>query len=175
MRALTVLFAVVALAVVGAGCGGGDDEEASGDTATVVTATAPETETDETTTEELDTSGLEGLASEDCLQLVNAGLALSQAFGAASSGGGDLDEAAEIFDQLVDRAPSEIRADLATLARFFSEYAQVLQDIDLQEGELPSAADLQRIQGALASVDQPELQAASERLSAWATANCPGG
>ncbi|HUF01791.1 MAG TPA: hypothetical protein VMN35_05140 [Gaiellaceae bacterium] len=168
MRRLSIALVCFVFLLVGAGCGGGD-EEAGSDTETIVTT---ETATDETTTLDVDTSGLEGFASEECLELVSAGAAISQAFTAATTGG-DLDEASELFDRLVDKAPSEIRADLATIAGFFTEYAEVLRDLDLESGQTPSAEDLQKIQAAFASIDQPELTAASERISTWAAANCP--
>ncbi|HSI96723.1 MAG TPA: hypothetical protein VK926_00030 [Gaiellaceae bacterium] len=166
MRLVTTVVAVLALSLVGVGCGGGDDEATED---TVDTLTLP------TTTDETDGSDLGAFASGECLELVSAGLALSQAFTAASSGAGDLEETSELFDRLVDKAPAEIRADLQTLAGFYSEYVEVLKDLDLQAGQVPSGEDLQKLQSALASIDQPELQAASERLSAWAETNCPGG
>jgi hypothetical protein len=172
VRRVAIVLLALTLLLVGASCGGGDDEAA--DDETLVTTETTDTTTDETT-DDLDTTDLGGFASEDCLELINAGAAIGEAFSAATTGGGDLDEAAELFDRLVDDAPSEIRADLATIAEFFTEYAAVLQDLDLEPGQTPSAEDLQEIQAAFASIDQPELTAASDRLSAWADENCPSG
>ena len=162
MRRIAIALLFVAFLLVGAGCGGGDDEAADD---TAVTET-----TDETTTDELDTSDLEGFASEECLELVGIGAALSQAF--TGTGGADAEETSELFDELVDKAPDEISADIETVAAGFAEYAEAIRDLDLQEGEVPSAEQLQEIQAALASVDQPGLTAASERISAWAEENC---
>jgi ABC-type glycerol-3-phosphate transport system substrate-binding protein len=158
MRRAAIALLLVAFLLVGAGCGGGDDEAADD---TVVT------ETTETTDE---TTGLDVFASEECLQLVSIGAALSQAF--TGTGGADAEETSELFAELVDKAPDKIRADIETLAAGFAEYAEAIRELDLQEGEVPSAAQLQQIQAALASVDQPELTAASERISAWAQENC---
>jgi hypothetical protein len=160
---------VVALVLVAAGCGGGSEEAGEDTDTTVVT----ETTTGGTTTD-LDTSALEGFASEDCLELIGIGAALAQAFSSAGAGG-DVGDTSELLDRLVNDAPEEIRADVQTLADAYSQYAQAVEELDLQAGEVPSAADLAQIQSAISSLDQPELQAASERLSAWAQASCPGG
>lgn len=157
---------VSALALVGAGCGGGDDE-ATDEPDVTITET-----TEDTTTDELDTSGLEGLASEDCLQLITIGAAISQAFSGA--GGGD-EETSKLFEELVAKAPDEIKDDLQTVAGAYSEYADALAGLDLKEGQVPSAEDLQKIQAAVGSIDQAEVQAAAERLSDWAEENCPSG
>jgi hypothetical protein len=159
MRGAAIALLLAFLLVgVGVGCGGGDDEAADD---TVVT------ETTETTDE---TTDLDAFASEECLQLVSMGAALSQAF--TGTGGADAEETSELFAELVDKAPDELRADIETVAAGFAEYAEAIRELDLQEGEVPSAAQLQQIQAALASVDQPELTAASERISAWAQENC---
>ena len=173
MRRTAIALLCVAFLLVGASCGGGDDEAADDTVVTETTGTTDET-TETTTDDDLDTSDLDAFASEECLQLVSAGAEISEAFSAATTGG-DLDEVAERFAELVDKAPSEIRADLATIAEFFTEYAEVLRDLELQPGEAPSAEDLQKIQAAFASIDQPELTAASERISTWAEENCQSG
>jgi hypothetical protein len=171
VRRIAIALLCLTLLLVGASCGGGDDEAA--DAETLVTTETTDTTADETTTDDdVDTSDLDAFASEECLELVSAGAAIGEAFSAATTGGGDLNEAAELFAELVEKAPSEIRADLATIAEFFTEYAEVLRGLDLQPGETPSAEDLQEIQAAFASIDQPELTAASERISAWAEENC---
>ena len=173
MRRTAIALLCVAFLLVGASCGGGDDEAADDAVVSETTETPDET-TETTTDDELDTSDLDAFASEECLQLVSAGAEISEAFSAATTGG-DLDEVAERFAELVDKAPDEIRADIETVAAGFAEYAEAIRELDLQEGEVPSAAQLQQIQAALASVDQPELTAASERISTWAEENCQSG
>jgi hypothetical protein len=160
MRLVAALALVLAVALAGTACGGGNDE-ASGDMDTVVVT--------EPTTDDGDTTGLEGIASEDCLELIGIGAALSQAFTGAAGGAGNTDE---LLERLAARAPDEIRADLETLAGAYSRYAEVWEDVDLEPGQVPSGEDLQRIQAAIASIDQPGLQEASERVSAWAEENC---
>jgi hypothetical protein len=169
VRWLSVFVAVLALCVVAVGCGG-SDESASGDT------TATETTTDETTTDETTTDGttpdLSGVfADEDCLALVAAAASFSQAF-AGASGTADQTNA---FEDLADKVPDEIKADVQVLADAYAEYAAEIKGIGLEAGQTPSAEQLQQLQAALASFDQQGVSEASERLSAWAQTNCPSG
>ncbi|MFO7571902.1 MAG: hypothetical protein R6W48_04785 [Gaiellaceae bacterium] len=167
MRIAWLALLVSALLLVGAGCGGGDDE-ASGDADTILT----ETTTDDSTT---DTSGTDDdvpdFVSGDCQELVAAYVAIGQAFG-STSGGSDIDEQAEIFQRFADRVPEEIRADMQTLASAYSQYADVLADAGLEPGEIPSAAQAQQLQDALQSVGSADVTAAGERVSAWTEENC---
>jgi ABC-type glycerol-3-phosphate transport system substrate-binding protein len=167
MRWLTIVL-VLALALGGTACGGGD--EATGDTTTVAT----ETTTDETTTDETMTDTVpdfSGLASDDCLALVTAIATLGTAFVAPVSG--DTADTSEFFDRF--DAPEEIRADFETLAEAYAAYGAALQDIGLAAGQTPSAEQLQQYQQALASIDQPGVAEASERISAWTEQNCSSG
>jgi len=176
MRWLTIVIALSALALVVAGCGGGDDEAAS-DTTTLTDTTLDDTTTDETTTD--DTSTVEtttdddsgGSASGECRDLVEAGSQLGQAFG---SGGAtpDRDDVSELYEQVVDNAPEEIRADIQVLADAWAKYADVLDDVQVEPGQTPDPEDVAKLQQALASIDQQEVAAASERINAWTTENC---
>ena len=173
MRVLLIGM-MLALAVVGAGCGGGDDE-ASGDTDTVVTETTDETTTDEDTTTEETTTGDEAVgdsfASEACQDLTEASAALGAAFSSTGTGA-DLDESSEAFSRFADEAPEEIREDLQTLAAGYAEYVEAFGDLDLDPGETPSAEQAAQIQQAFANIDLEEFNAASTRFSTWAAANC---
>jgi hypothetical protein len=177
MRWILIVFAVLALAFAGAGCGGGDDDESAGDTTTITDSVATdETDTDETTTEETSTdeetdTDLGGFASGDCEELVNA----SSAIGAALSGANTPDEveaASERFQQFADEVPEEIQDDVQVLADVYDKYIDVIADIDLEEGETPSAAQIQELTAALASIDQQAVTEASTNLSTWAEENC---
>jgi hypothetical protein len=175
MRRLAIALVLVSMLLVAAGCGG-EDEEAADETPIVETTdetTTDDTTTDETTTDEgttTDDSIFEGLGSEECLQLASIGAAVGQAF--SGVGGAESEESAELLAELVGEAPDEIRADIQIVADALGEYVEQIRDLDLQEGEVPSAQQIQQVQAALASIDQPRLQAASERLAAWADENC---
>jgi hypothetical protein len=179
VRWLTIaVVALSALALVGAGCGG-DDEEASDETTLTDTVTddttTDETTTDEGTTDETttdDDDDLDELASGECRDLAGAGQKLSEAFGAGNLSDEDIDDASRLFDEFADSAPEEIRADLQVLAEVWEVYAEVLPDLQVEPGETPDPEALAKLQEASAQIDQQEVTAASERIEAWATENC---
>ena len=179
--ALVALLALLAaLTLMAAGCGG-SDEAGSDDTAIETTTdetTEDDTTTDETeTTDETDTtedSDVSAFASEDCLELASIGTKLSEAL-SASGGTGDFDATATYFEQLVDKAPDEIKDDLATIAGAWEEIAEALGDVDLSSGGTPSAEDLQALQELGTRLSTTELTQASENIAAWATENCTTG
>ena len=149
------------------GCGGSDNESAASDETTV-----EETLTEETTTEETGDTDLSGiLGDEDCLALASVGATMAQAFaGAAGASDDNSDELAE----LASKVPDEIKADVETLAQAFATYVNELTDIGIEAGATPNADQLQQLQAAIASLDQEELTAASQRIEAWSKENCTG-
>ena len=173
MRWLTIAAATLALAVAAAGCGGSDEESSGTTTDTaVLTETTTEESTSETTTEETttadETSGdLSGvLGSEECVQLVAA----LTSFGAALAAPGSGDEATDFFGNF--EAPDEIKADIQTVAEWYKAYVAAVQEAGFQSGQTPDADQLQAFQAAVAGLDQEGVTAASERIGAWAQANC---
>jgi ABC-type glycerol-3-phosphate transport system substrate-binding protein len=175
MRWVTIAVALTALVLVSAGCGG--DDEAASDTTTLTDTTTDETTTDETTTDDttMDSDDLGSLASGECAELIEAGTKLSEAFGAAGSADSDFDDVSTFFDEFADSAPEEIRADFQILADAWDEYAEIVPELQVEPGETPDPEALAKLQQALASIDQQEVAAASQRISAWAEANCPSG
>ena len=171
MRWLAVL--VMALALVAAGCGGGDDSAASDETTTTETTTTESTATTETSTDTSGstTTGAFDWTSEDCQSLVKAFVGLSAAVGAASSGQ-DVSTEVEAFAKYADEVPEDIRADVQTLAGAYDEFISKLKDIGYTPGQVPTAEQVQQLQEASKSVGGQEVQAASERLNAWTTENC---
>lgn len=169
MRWLSIL--VVALALVATGCGGGDDESSASDETTVEETTSTETTSEDTTTSDettdtdVDVSGI--LNDEDCLKLAGIGATFAQAITGATD-----EEAAEAFQDLVDDVPDEIKADVQVLADWFTEYSAKVEDIGIQAGQTPTAAQLQELSAALADTNQDEVSAASARLGTWANENC---
>jgi hypothetical protein len=175
MRWLTITVALTAFVLVSAGCGG--DDEAASDTTTLTDTTTGETTTEETTTEETttdDSGDLGGLASGECAELVEAGTQLSQALSAGTSSA-NLEEVSAFYDEVVEKAPDEIRADVQILADAWVAYADVLAGVQVEPGQTPDAEALAALQQALASIDQQEVSAAATRISAWTTENCPTG
>ena len=169
MRWLALL--VMALALVAVGCGGGDDEPSAVDETTVEETTVEETTTiDDTTDDETTDTDLSGvLGDEDCLALAGVGASIAQAFSGAVDSGDEAD-----LDELASKVPEEIRADVETLAQALATYSEEIQGIGVEAGATPSAEQLQQLQTAIASLDQEELTAASQRLEAWSQENCTG-
>jgi hypothetical protein len=164
MRWLSIL--VLALALVAAGCGGDDDDSsASGDT-TVEETTTTDTSEDTTTDDGSGATGDFDFADEDCQALLGVGATIAAAF--SGTGDANTDE----LEELASKVPDEIKADVETLAQAFSAYAQKLQDVGIEAGATPTAAQVQELQTAIASLDQDELTAASQRIEAWAQQNC---
>jgi hypothetical protein len=164
MRWLALL--VLSIALVAAGCGGGSNESAA--TTTTETTTTESTSTEDTSTGTTDLSGI--LNDKDCLALAGIGATIAQAFSGATAGNANTEE----LQQLVDKVPDEIQADVQTLADAFGQYAAKLKDIGIKSGSTPSAAQLQQLQAAIASLDQQKLTAASNHIEAWAKENCSG-
>jgi hypothetical protein len=168
MRWLAVLAVLVVFAaLVAAGCGGGSSESAASTETTTTESTAT---TEETSSESTGTTDLSGILNdEDCLALAGVGASFAQAVTGATD-----EQAAAELQQLVDKVPDEIKADVQTLAEWFADYTAKLKDIGITAGQTPTAAQLQQLQAAISSSNQQELQAASERLQAWSTENCTG-
>jgi len=181
MRWLMIAVTVVALALFGVGCGGGDESAADTDTTAITETTeTEETTTDETTTDETEDGEAEtdasgSFATEDCLEAIGAFSKLGQALAASGSSTDDVEESSRIFQAFADAAPDEIREDFRVLADAYTAYIEVVSGLDLQPGEIPSAEQLQELQQAAEPFNRPEVIAASDRVSAWTTANCSGG
>jgi hypothetical protein len=185
MRRLMILLVVGVLAIAAAGCGGSDESSGTDTSAVTETTTeettteatdteATETDTDTDTETETETSGSGSFASGDCRELVQSSEELTQALSATGSGTGNLKDAAKVFQEFVDKAPDEIKADLQVLADAYVVYADALGDLDLKAGETPSPETLAKLQQAASKIDNAKVTAASQRLSTWAEENCPG-
>jgi ABC-type glycerol-3-phosphate transport system substrate-binding protein len=175
MRALTILLVLGALAIGAAGCGGGSKSAADTSTTTETSMQATEaTEATQTTTESTSSeAGGIDFASGDCKKLLESSQELSASLSSAAADKEKLQQAKRIFQNAVDKAPSDIKADLQVLADAFSKYIDALGNINLKPGETPDAATLQKLQQAIASVDETKVQQASQHLDAWAKTHCP--
>ena len=175
-----LLLATVVLAA--AGCGGKKSaSSATTTTTTEVTSTTETTATDTTatdtttttTTSGTDTSAAAALgalaSSGNCKSFADLGAAFSSALTGA---GGDPQKEAQLFQQFVDQAPSDIKADMQVIADDFSKIADALKGVDLSSGKTPDPAALAKIAALQGSLDQQKLATAEQHITAWATANC---
>ncbi len=165
--ALLVLLA--ALALVAAGCGGSDEASSSETTVETTTEETDTETTEETTDEETTEPDLNAFASEDCLELATIGAKLGEALGA--TGTADPEATAAYFDELVSKAPDEIKDDITVLANAMDEISTALQDVDLTSGATQDPETLQKLQELGENLNNAEVQEASTNLEAWATEN----
>lgn len=159
------MLLLAALALVAAGCGGDDSNEAGGDTDTAVVETDGEETTDDATETTDDDAALGG----ECAEFAGLG---ARIFQAVSSGPEGIQEASELFDRLKGRVPDEIKADFDVIAENFAEIAEAVRDADLTAEEMSSPEGLAKLQELMAPLSSPEVAAAGERLQAWAEKNC---
>lgn len=166
---------VVAAALVAAGCGGSDNNEASGSTdTTAATETAASTATEtaastETTSTDTGSSIGTGALSGECKQLAQLGEKFSASLAGQS---GDLGDVAKAFDQLAGQVPDEIKPDFEVLAENYKKIAEALKGVDVQSGKAPTADQAAKLQQALTSIDNTKVQEAVTHLEAWAQKNC---
>jgi hypothetical protein len=172
-RRLTVLLLAV-LALLAAGCGGDDSNEASGDTDTAI---VEETTGADTTEQATETSGGEATEtnagsttlSAECAELASLGTKIAQAVTGSNA---NVEQASKLLDQLATKAPDEIKADVQVIAENFSKIAEKMKDLDLSAGGTPSPDDLAKLQELTASLSSPEVTKAGQRIQAWAEKNC---
>lgn len=168
-RVMVLLIAILAL--VAAGCGG-DSNESAGDAETTVATV--ETTDDDTMTD--DSAAATDDDADDTVELSGkcAEFAdISTRIGESLSGDtANLDEAADLFDEIADEVPDEIREDYQVIADNFSKIAEALEGVDLTSGETPSPEALAKLQEVTASMDSAEVQQASENIQAWVEENC---
>ncbi|MFN8221759.1 MAG: hypothetical protein U0R50_00770 [Gaiellales bacterium] len=188
-RRLAVLaLGILVLAFVAAGCGGDDSSEAADATDTVAVDTANEDTTSSETTSSEDTSSDETTSSDDttsadedidlgdlsgeCLEFAGIGAKIAEAMGSTTGANADIGKTAELFDELVDKAPDEIKGDLEVLSEGIATMAEALKGVDLSSGATPDADQLAKLQEVMASLDSEKLQAAANNIEAWTKENC---
>jgi hypothetical protein len=117
-------------------------------------------------------SGSSKSASKSCLDFAGAASKLGQALAAGSSASPNGESLKTYFNALAEKAPSDIKASFQTLANAISKYVDEIKKLNLKQGKTPSADQIQKIQGALASIGTPDVQAASNKIQAWVNAGC---
>jgi cell fate (sporulation/competence/biofilm development) regulator YlbF (YheA/YmcA/DUF963 family) len=159
-----MVLLIAALALVAAGCGGDDSSDASGEATETVVATDTSSDDSTETTDDSATGNLSG----QCAELAGISSKLAQSL---SGGTADLDEAAEVLDELADQVPDEIKDDYQIVAENFAKIAEALEGVDLTSGT-PDAEALAKLRELGQTLDSPEVQQATANLEAWARENC---
>ena len=113
----------------------------------------------------------------ECAQVGGAMAAAAGAIPAVmSGGGGDVQSSVDQLQAFVDKAPDEIKGDLATVASGYAAFTQALADsgYDPSSGQPPSAEEAAAIATAASALDTAEFRAASDHVSTWLSQNCGG-
>jgi hypothetical protein len=184
MKLVGVAAAIAVLAFVVAGCGGSSDSgsNAAADTAATETAastddmstetTSADTTSADTGTSSTDTNSVTGLSGE-CTSLAEASRKFSEASAkVGQSGGNDLGATADAFEDLAAAAPDELKDDFRVLADVMKQYSEVLKDVDLKAGEVPSADQVAKLARLGQSLGAQKVQRASAAIATWTTEHC---
>ena len=160
---ITVLLLVAGLVMLGAGCGGGSNNG---------TTTGPSGNGGPT-----GHGGPGGFTSAaNCREF--AGLADQVAGTLSSLDNGnvssDTDTVAQRLQALADAAPSDIKADLQTIASAFSGYVKAIEDSGFDPNGLaaPTAAQIAALEKAAKAFSSAKFLQAAQRLGAWAQKKC---
>ncbi|MFN0152931.1 MAG: hypothetical protein ACKVUT_00960 [Gaiella sp.] len=176
-KLLTLLaLLTAALALVGAGCGGGGSDETTAIEETAGSGITESTPEEPEPTETVDTeppTETSGSGTVDCAEMRSAEQEYAKAIaGASGTDPASIITAYETFEGIVDRMPEEIRGDFQILADGFRAYADLLKSVDFASGETPDAETVAKIQELFTGEQATKAQQALERITAWQLANC---
>jgi hypothetical protein len=114
--------------------------------------------------------------SKNCLQLKSAGQQISAAVQAAVASGSTSAVAKEVdlFKALAAAAPSEIRADVETVANAYATAATALAKVHFTPGQTPTPKQIAELQAVGKSFNVAKVEAAGKRLETWGKSHCGG-
>ena len=151
-------------------CGGDDDDDGGGNA-------SEEADADADTEVDLEDVGDLPFASEECQEAYAGFLGAAGGAGAALTGQGDeLEESLDQLEAFAGSAPDEIKDDFALVVEAYAEFVEVFADLDFDptSGEAPDAETMAALEEIGEKFEDADLQAASERISAWFEENCGG-
>ncbi|PZC49589.1 MAG: hypothetical protein DK306_000605 [Chloroflexi bacterium] len=179
------LFGIMLLGimVIGAACGGGDDNDDDGDsTSTSPAAAAPasdDSDADDDGNEGSGNSGGSGggvgtnLLDSDCRFVIDGGIDASNLIGAG--GTGSFQDIARTWQEIADRAPGDIKAAMQVMAGALQDLADDLDGIDLTNAAtLQDPAVQVRLANAGESLDSDAFNTAQDEVEVWFDENCGG-
>ena len=91
---------------------------------------------------------------------------------AMTGGAANLQQSIDQLDAFANAAPTEIRADLKTVAAGYAKVAKVLKDSGYTAGQTLTPAAIQAFQKASTELDTDTFRAASDRVDAWFEKEC---
>jgi hypothetical protein len=169
---LLVCAGLCGLVLALAGCGGGGSKSSAtpsteATTTTTQTTTTAATTTTATTTNQSTTAAPSFATSGNCKDLAESASKFSKALTGAE---GDVKKQAQLFQEFANKAPSEIRSDVQTIADAFTKIANA--GVSFKAGQTPSADQLAKLQQALKGINQAKVTQASQNIAAWTQKNC---
>lgn len=167
-RRLAALL-IAAVALIAAGCGGSDSNEASPDTTAVPTETMSVETTSTTDSGTSTDDGSIGNLSGDCAQFAGVSSKIAQSLSGQDA---NMEDAAKAFADIADQVPDEIKDDYQVIAENFSKIAEALKGVDLTSGQTPSPEALAKLQELSKSMDSAEVQQATQNIEAWVSQHC---
>ena len=169
MRRITGLAMATLLALAVGACGGDDDSSSEAPTTTAPAGDDGSASDDGST----DAAAAAGLVDEDCQFLV-AGAFLNPLAGAMSGAEDDFDESAAQLEAIAEEAPEEIQDAMATISDAFSQMADALKDVDLDDPQSFADPQVQAAFQDLEDVFDEEYEQASQTVSDYVAENCSG-
>lgn len=115
------------------------------------------------------------LDAAQCAQAVAAMSAAAAAVPQAMSGeAGDLTTSLAQLQAFAEAAPERMRADLMLVYQAYGEFVTAMQNAgyDPSSGQPPPPQAIAAMQSASQKLQDPDVKAASDRLTAWFASNC---
>jgi outer membrane murein-binding lipoprotein Lpp len=185
LKKLGALGLTVALSLAVVGCGGStkDDQADTADPAAQSDQQADQQADASSTTADGDSSDADSKLTDsldalnkgelgDCLtaSMAYASLVLAPAGFAGGATEEEIDEFEKNTQELQAKIPSELKDDFETVATAYQAYGEALEGIDA--GDLLDPDTQSKLQEAGEKLDDPQVEAASKRISDYFDHNC---
>jgi hypothetical protein len=154
-------MAMTLVGLVAVACGGGSKSTSS-------TTTPASVETTGSTA-----GSVGGVDTTQCIAAGQAIAAAEAAIPQAIAGNvPDLSSQLQAMQTFAASAPEEIRSDLGVVVDAFAQFAQIIQDANLQPGQTPSAATIAQLTQAASALNTTEITTALQNVNTWIAQNC---
>ena len=184
MRRHALLAALTALLLLLSACGGDDGGDTAGRDISDVAGDDGDAgdvadESDRPSEDDLEAAEdqIAAFTNEECGEIFAGFASAASAFGGSGPDGQDLSDVSEYFSEIADRVPNEIEADFRLFAEAYAEFAEAAADagIDFSRPETMTPEALQQMGESAELFNDPEVQEASENVSAFVEETCGTG
>jgi hypothetical protein len=154
--------ALLAVALIAAGCGGGGGSDSSSTPSPQSTAAAGSS----------DSASSSSGGSSFCTRLQAAGSKLGSVLSGAGGASGSAASVKQELDQLAAAAPASIRQDVQVVDAQFSKVVTAIKSSGVDVGATTDPEGMAKLQQVLASVNSSSLAKANTHIAAWIKSNC---